>query len=199
MKVFIILTSALLILFLVFQAYTVMATKKTKEQPYSLIKKEKEFEIRFYPSVPIARISSTKTSFKELGSEGFRKLASYIFGGNEENKSIAMTSPVSMSIEGTSSSMFFVMPSGFNLDNLPKPNDKDVMLTMSNEEYVAVISFGGFASDQDIQFYTEALKKLLKENKINSIGRFRYLGYNPPYQLFDRKNEIVVRIEWNNS
>ena len=197
MKILLIITSILVILFLVFQVYTVMATRKTNEQPYSVIKKEKEFEIRFYPSVPIATMSSSAKSFKELGSEGFRKLAGYIFGANQDNKSIAMTSPVSMSIEDTASTMSFVMPSGYTLDNLPKPNDDAVKLVMSNEEYVAVISFGGFASDEDIQSYTEALKEILIKNNISYLGSFKYLGYNPPYQLVDRRNEIVVRIQWD--
>lgn len=197
MKILLIITSVLVILFLVFQVYTVMATRKTNEQPYSVIKKEKEFEIRFYPSVPIATMSSSAKSFKELGSEGFRKLAGYIFGANQDNKSIAMTSPVSMSIEDTASTMSFVMPSGYTLDNLPKPNDDAVKLVMSNEEYVAVISFGGFASDEDIQSYTEALKEILIKNNISYLGSFKYLGYNPPYQLVDRRNEIVVRIQWD--
>lgn len=197
MKILLIITSILVILFLVFQVYTVMATRKTNEQPYSVIKKEKEFEIRFYPSVPIATMSSSAKSFKELGSEGFRKLAGYIFGANQDNKSIAMTSPVSMSIEDTASTMSFVMPSGYTLDNLPKPNDDAVKLSMSNEEYVAVISFGGFASDEDIQSYTEALKEILIKNNISYLGSFKYLGYNPPYQLVDRRNEIVVRIQWD--
>jgi hypothetical protein len=197
MKILLIITSVLVILFLVFQVYTVMATRKTNEQPYSVIKKEKEFEIRFYPSVPIATMSSSAKSFKALGSEGFRKLAGYIFGANQDNKSIAMTSPVSMSIEDTASSMSFVMPSGYTLDNLPKPNDDAVKLSMSNEEYVAVISFGGFASDEDIQSYTEALKEILIKNNISYLGSFKYLGYNPPYQLVDRRNEIVVRIQWD--
>ncbi|MBK7039936.1 MAG: heme-binding protein [Bacteroidetes bacterium] len=197
MKILLIITSILVILFLVFQVYTVMATRKTNEQPYSVIKKEKEFEIRFYPSVPIATMSSSAKSFKELGSEGFRKLAGYIFGANQDNKSIAMTSPVSMSIEDTASTMSFVMPSGYTLDNLPKPNDDAVKLAMSNEEYVAVISFGGFASDEDIQSYTEALKEILIKNNISYLGSFKYLGYNPPYQLVDRRNEIVVRIQWD--
>lgn len=197
MKILLIITSVLVILFIVFQVYTVMATRKTNEQPYSVIKKEKEFEIRFYPSVPIATMRSSAKSFKALGSEGFRKLAGYIFGANQDNKSIAMTSPVSMSIEDTASTMSFVMPSGYTLDNLPKPNDDAVKLVMSNEEYVAVISFGGFASDEDIQSYTEALKEILIKNNISYLGSFKYLGYNPPYQLVDRRNEIVVRIQWD--
>ena len=173
-----------------------MATNKTKEQPYTVIKSEKEFEIRFYPAVPIASVSSSSKSYKELGSEGFRKLAGYIFGGNEESKSIAMTSPVSMSIEDSISSMSFVMPSGFTMENLPKPNNSEVKLAMSSEQYVAVVSFGGFASDQEIQQYTELLKQILIKKGINYFGSFKYLGYNPPYQLLDRRNEIAVSVQW---
>ncbi len=197
MKIFIILSSVLLFLFILFQYLTVMATKKTNAQPYTIIKHEKDFEIRFYPSVPIATIHSSSKSYKELGREGFKKLAGYIFGGNQENKSISMTSPVSMTIEDSASSMSFVMPSGFTLANLPKPNDEDVKLTMSKEEFVAAISFSGFASDRDIQLKTEALKQMLIENKITYFGSFKFLGYDPPYQLVDRRNEIVVSIQWD--
>ncbi len=196
MKLLIIIISSFVFLFLVFQIYTVMATKKTNAQPYSVIKKEKEFEIRHYPSVAIASISSSNKSFKDLGTEGFRKLAGYIFGGNSNNQSIAMTTPVSMAIEDSQSTMTFVMPSDFTIDNLPKPNDKNVKLSMSNDEYLAVISFGGFASDNDIQTQTEKLKQILIENKINYFGSFKFLGYNPPYQMVDRRNEIAVNIVW---
>lgn len=197
MKTTIVLFSIVVTIFLIFQVYTAMATKNTSEQPYTLIAKEKNFEIRFYPSVPIASVSSSHKSYKKLGNEGFRKLADYIFGGNKENKSIAMTSPVSMSIEDSASTMSFVMPSGFTMDNLPQPNNSEVKLSMSTEQYVAVISFGGFASEEDIQQNTELLKKFLTDKGIPSKGSFTYLGYNPPYQLLDRRNEIAVGIEWN--
>ena len=75
-----------------------MSTNKSETQAYKVIKVEKEFEIRFYPSATMAMISSSTKTYKELGSSGFTKLAGYIFGGNKEKKQIAMTSPVHMDI-----------------------------------------------------------------------------------------------------
>jgi hypothetical protein len=45
------------------------------------------------------RLSNSTKKFKEASSQGFSILAGYIFGGNKENEKIAMTSPVTMSLE----------------------------------------------------------------------------------------------------
>lgn len=196
MKGFFISTGFLAGAFAVSQIWAVITTNRTERQPYSVIRKEKGFEIRHYPSATMAKITSSANSYKELGSSGFRKLAGYIFGGNEANTQIAMTSPVHMDIDDTSSTMSFVMPSDYNASNLPKPNNAEVKIETTEAEYVAAISFGGFASDADIQKYSGLLAKALKKADIKHDGNFRFLGYNPPFQLVDRTNEIIVRIEW---
>jgi len=173
-----------------------MSANKTEEQKYTVILKDKDFEIRFYPSATVATIYSDAKTYKDLSSPGFRKLAGYIFGGNEKNTSISMTSPVHMDINDSVSSMSFVMPSSYNEENLPKPNDPDVLIQKTADEYVAVIRFGGFASDEDLIFYSDKLYNLLEEKGITSYGNARFLGYNPPYQLVDRRNEIVVPVNW---
>ncbi len=174
-----------------------MATGKTETQQYNIIQTEKDFEIRFYPSTTMAMITSSAKTYKELGSSGFSKLASYIFGGNTEKKQIAMTSPVHMDISDTMSSMSFVMPANYNKDNLPLPNNSDVRITTAPDEYVAAITFGGFASQEKIKKQTDLLENTLKEKHISYYGNFRFLGYNPPYQLFGRKNEIIVAVHWD--
>jgi hypothetical protein len=173
-----------------------MAVNKTEEQKYTLILKEKEFEIRFYPATLVATIKSSAKSYKELSGPGFNKLASYIFGGNETKKSISMTSPVHMDINDTLSSMSFIMPSAYNESNLPKPNNPDVIIKKTSDEYVAALRFGGYASDKDLKFYSQKLENLLKEKGITTIGNYRFLGYNPPFQPIGRRNEIIVRINW---
>jgi hypothetical protein len=129
-----------------------------------------------------------------LGSSGFGKLAKYIFGGNSENKKIAMTSPVHMDIGDSISTMAFVMPSNFNKENLPKPNNANIVIENSEPEYVAVIKFGGFTSTERINIHKDILEKALKDKGISYYGNFRYLGYNPPYQLFGRRNEVIVSL-----
>ena len=196
MKMFIIILAVVILLTLLLQSFTIMSTNKTEEQKYSIIHKYKDFEIRFYPSTTIATINSNAKTYRDLSGPGFRKLAGYIFGGNESNSKISMTSPVQMDINDSVSTMSFVMPSAYTKDNLPKPNDPNVRIKNTEDEYVAAIRFGGYASDEDLKFYSEKLQNLLKENGITSFGNYRFLGYNPPFQFIGRRNEIIVSVEW---
>jgi hypothetical protein len=196
MKMFIIILAVIIMLIVLFQYFTIMSTNKTEEQKYTVIRSYKDFEIRFYPSATIATITLNAKTYKELSGPGFQKLAGYIFGGNETNTKISMTTPVQMDINNTVSTMSFVMPSSFTKENLPKPNDPDVHIKNTAEEYVAVIRFGGYASDKDLKFYSEKLNNLLKENGIIHRGNYRFLGYNPPYQFVGRRNEIIVSVDW---
>ncbi|KIA90503.1 SOUL family heme-binding protein [Kaistella jeonii] len=194
MKTFIILLIAITVLFFGTQIYFIMA--KTETQPYEVLKKENDFEIRKYPPATMATVSMNAKSYKELSSSGFRTLASFIFGGNQSKKSIAMTSPVRMDINDSQSSMSFVMPSEYTKDNLPKPDNSAIKIETTAEEYVAAIEFGGYANDEDIKKYAAQLKKSLEAKNIEYFGNFRFLGYNAPYQLLNRKNEIIVSVHW---
>jgi len=196
MKAIIITTAIAIVVMVLFQSFTLMSTNKTEEQKYTVILKNLDFEIRFYPSVTVATINSNAKTYKELSGPGFRKLAGYIFGGNETNTSISMTSPVHMNINDSVSSMSFVMPSSYNQENLPKPNDPNVIIQKTTDEYVAVIRFGGFASDKDLVYYSDKLQGILKEKGITSYGHVRFLGYNPPFQILNRRNEIIVSVNW---
>jgi hypothetical protein len=102
-----------------------------------------------------------------------------------------------MNISGDRSSMSFVMPSKYNPDNLPKPDNPGVIIEKTQDEYVAVIRFSGYASDNAIKRQSEKLRQLLMENDIEFYGNFRFLGYNPPYQFINRRNEIIVSVRQN--
>jgi SOUL heme-binding protein len=195
MKIFFITA---LILAGIFQIYTTMSTGRTETQPYTVIRSVKLIEIRYYPAATMARISSASKSYRDLGYSGFGKLAKYIFGGNSEQKKIAMTSPVHMDIGDSLSTMAFVMPADYKKENLPKPNDETVVIETSAPEYAAVIEFGGFANNASIEKHKTILEKALKEEGLRYHGNFRYLGYNPPYQLFGRRNEVIVSLDDSN-
>ncbi|NBO58337.1 MAG: heme-binding protein [Chitinophagia bacterium] len=182
--------------FILFQSFMAFSTSKIEKQKYRVVKTEKEFEIRFYPPAVLATIRSSASSYRELASNGFRRIAGYIFGNNEASAKIAMTSPVRMDINQKNSSMSFVMPSQYELKDLPKPKDASVEIHESPAEYAAVIEFGGFATDEKIKKYVDQLKSVLSEKGINTIGNFKYLGYNPPYQFIGRKNEIIIAVDW---
>jgi hypothetical protein len=196
MKIILITLGVLLGLFIIFQIVITMSTDKTETQSFKLIQKEEDFEIRYYPESIVAKVNSNIKSYKDLGSSGFSTLAKYIFGGNKENKQISMTSPVHMEISDSISSVSFVMPKKFNKDNLPSPNNPNVIIETVEPQYVAVIAFSGFANESDIKKNKELLIEYLNKKGISYYGNFRFLGYNPPYQLFGRRNEVVVNVNW---
>jgi len=197
MKSLLIVISVLTVIFIIFQSFISMGTNNTEKQPYTVLKTEGEIEIRLYPSVTMATIQSTAKNYRDLSGNGFRKIAGYIFGNNASGEKIAMTTPVHMDFQESGSSMAFVMPSGYDESNLPKPNDPAVKIKKTEVEHVAALRFGGFASDEAIEKNTQKLDELLRQKGIKTKGHFRFLGYNPPYQLVGRRNEIIVSIEWN--
>lgn len=182
--------------FIVITLLMSFASKRIEKQKYRVIKKEKEFEIRYYPPAIFATTRSSAKSYRELGNSGFRKIAGYIFGNNESSAKIAMTAPVHMDINEKGSSMSFVMPSEYTLEKLPRPVDGRIELHESPAVYMAAIEFSGYASDQKIKQYADQLSQSLKKNGIKMIGNPTYLGYNAPYEFIGRKNEVVIAIEW---
>jgi len=196
MKAFYVI-SGIGLIFLMVQSYKVVSSNlKTENQKYRLVKKEAQYEIRFYPAATFAKIYSPGTDYKSVANSGFRKLAGYIFGGNDQGKSIAMTSPVRMEMREKGSSMSFVMPEKYQESDLPKPKDSGVHIVKSSPQYVAVIRFGGYADDEKIKEKRDQLLELIQSNGIKVAGDYTYLGYNAPYQFWGRTNEVVIPIEW---
>jgi len=187
---------ALAIIFIVFQSFKKFSVSSIETQKYRVVKKEDGFEIRFYPKATFATIRTNGTNYKQVASSGFRKLAGYIFGGNDQNKSIAMTAPVRMEMSEKGSAMSFVMPEKYDMATLPKPKDATVEIKQSEDVYAAVIAFGGYANDEKINDHTQKLVALLQKKNIKIIGGFNFLGYNAPYDFIGRKNEISIPIEW---
>jgi len=196
MKVFYII-AGLGFLFLMVQSYKLMSNSlKTENQKYRRVLKEDQFEIRFYPAATFAKIYSDGTDYKSVASSGFRKLAGYIFGGNDQGKSISMTAPVRMEMSEKGSTMSFVMPEKYKESDLPKPKDASVHIEKSSPQYVAVISFGGYADDEKIKEHRDELLKLIQKKGIQVVGEYTFLGYNAPFQFWSRKNEVVIPIVW---
>jgi hypothetical protein len=187
---------ALIGIYFVFQSFIAMNAVKTEKQKYRVVVKDSSLEIRFYPEATMATIYSDATNYKGVASNGFRKLARFIFGGNDENKGISMTAPVRMNMSNKGSEMSFVMPEKYDISNLPKPNDASIRIHKSTPQYVAVISFGGYANDEKIDAFKNQLLQILEQRKIKVVGDYNFLGYNAPYQFMARTNEIIIPIEW---
>ena len=188
MKIIIILSIIILsvVIFKTIQA-------KTETQKYETFYKKGKFEIRFYPEAILASVPMDGT-YDNSKNSGFRILAGYIFGGNKEEQKIAMTSPVRVTDGKEVNTMSFVLPSKMEFDNLPEPMSKKIILHQSKPVYTASIQYGGYTNDEEIAKKKAELLEILNELGIAFKDNFEYLGYNPPYQMINRKNEVLVEL-----
>lgn len=176
------------------QVVATMSTQGTEQQPYTVVRTIGELEVRRYPEALSATVLRAGGTYKEISNPGFRSLAGYIFGGNADEMKIAMTSPVHMEMGADSSRMRFVLPAAMTMDELPAPNNSDVHLERMPEELVAVLRFGGRANDDLITENSTRLLEAVRAAGLQPNGKVRFLGYDPPWQLLGRRNEVAVAI-----
>jgi hypothetical protein len=194
MKALLIVVGVILLAFIVIQLYAINGQKNIETYPYVVNKKYDDFEIRSYEATLFTSVKLSTNKYKDASSKGFSVLAGYIFGGNEKNEKIAMTSPVSMSLED-SMTMMFMVPKKYKKETLPQPNQSQVKFREEPAKTVAAISFGGWADGEKIEKYNQKLKSALDAEGITYTNHFYFLGYNPPFEIFNRKNEIIVELE----
>jgi len=161
--------------------------------PYKVISKDDKVEIRQYEPALFTSVKLSGNEYSEESSNGFRVLAGYIFGDNAENEKIAMTSPVSMSLED-SMEMMFMVPAEYKKEDLPVPTDKNIKFIEQPAKVMAAISFGGWSNDDKIEKYQKELTNHLDEINIKYTDRFYFYGYNAPYEVINRRNEVLVEL-----
>lgn len=196
MKIFLI---SVVVLLLVGGLLVLLLSSKTGniETPqYKVIKTIGDIEIRQYPKMIVAQTTLFDTSMEKSMNSGFRTIAGYIFGGNDSNQKIAMTAPVVMKM-GDTSIMYFVMPKQYKKDELPKPTSSKVKILEEDEKYLAVVSYSGFSSAEKIEIHRKQLETVLNQNKIKTIGSYLYMGYNAPWDIINRRNEVAIEVLMN--
>lgn len=169
--------------------------KDIETPKFTLLKKIDNVEIRQYPTMILAQTKLKSGRYDGNEDNGFRTVAGYIFGGNQSQQKIAMTAPVIMNMSDSNASMSFVMPSQYQMEELPTPNSDKVQITEQAPLVLAVIRFGGFASQNKIQEQADLLTKILKENNIQTKGSLLFMGYNAPWDVTGRRNEVAYEVE----
>ncbi len=175
-----------------------------EEPEYNIVKKTDVYEVRQYKNRTVAEVI-----YGEEDS-GFRVLFDYISGSNNGSKEIEMTIPVTQSKEiyitvpitqsenDDEMSMRFFLPKQYSKQNAPEPSDKRVKIIDLPEEYFAVISYSGFASDNNFKEHHTELKKALDKDSVVIKGPPIRATYNSPFTPpFFRRNEAMYPIEWN--
>jgi hypothetical protein len=180
----------------------------TEEPQYSSRPLTASVQIRQYSS-RVAAETTVLADDDQARSEGFRRLAGYIFGKNQrqakismtapvaqQSDTIAMTAPVSQLSSPTGGSIIrFYMPAKWTLASLPTPGDESIRLTEVPAETLAVLRFSGDRSAAAVAKRTDELLNTLRDSNIKTSGDPQAWFYDPPWTLScARRNEIAVPI-----
>jgi hypothetical protein len=167
--------------------------KRNETYQYEVLKEYGTFEVRKYEPAVFTSVKLDSGSYKSVSSKGFNILAGYIFGGNESNKKIAMTTPVSMDLSDKMT-MRFLVPTKHDKKDLPKPNNEEIEFEETPSRIVASIRFSGWADDENIEKHRKALDKALEEEGLSHTGGYTFMGYNAPFDFINRRNEVMVEL-----
>jgi len=184
------------------------------EQPQYSVLESHDFEgntieLRTYAPYLVAETTVEAQDFDQASSEGFKRLAAFIFGENNGNvkmdmtapvetrrpEKMDMTAPVATGGKPGAWNVRFVMPSKYTLATLPRPNDSRVRIIEVPARTVAVISFSGRWTLANFSEHTVRLERFLAEAGITSVSEPVVARYNMPLTpWFLRTNEIQIEV-----
>ena len=204
-QILLIAGSALTGLLGVWMGYTAFYEGRLSSPNYKVITTDKPFEVREYAPFTLASTVIPSQGDKAL-SQGFRTLARFIFGGNHQSESLAMTAPVlqqngaevgllsSASSQGMT--MAFVMPIERSFESIPTPNQGNVDLQSVSWGTVASLRFSGRASTLDFQRAETELRGWMSVHGYEANGSASYAQYNSPSAFPAlRRNEVLIQIK----
>ncbi len=193
----------------------------TYEQPrYTVLKQQGALEVRDYAPMLVAEVTLTGSRDQTL-RDGFMVLARYIFGGNTQRASIAMTSPVTQEASASprsekiamtspvlqsseseagdgagSYTVAFMLPSKYTLDTLPKPQDARIKFRVTEPQRRAVLRFSGMAGQGAREERRQELMEFVAANKLKPISAPAWAQYDDPFTLpWNRRNEWWVAVQ----
>ena len=181
-----------------------------EESSYTVVEQVDDFELRMYEPSIVAE-TLVEGDFSEVGNEGFRRLAGYIFGKNRKQQDIDMTAPVSQESASEKIAMTapvnqetvdgkwritFTMPAEYTMETLPMPLDDRVILKREPGRLMAAIGYSGTWSRDRYQEKEASLRSLIGEHGLKVVGEPVFARYNAPYTLwFLRRNEVLIPVE----
>ena len=158
--------------------------------PYSVTLKDGDYELRDYPELTVVETSMADANAGE--NSGFRKLFGYITGANQNQESIAMTTPVFISDDRRK--MAFVLPTKSASGQISAPLDPSLSIKKIPAGRFAVLRFsGGRSSAQETQSLS-LLRTWTAKKGLTAAGSPIYGYFDPPWTPgFLRRNEVMLR------
>ena len=162
---------------------------------YQVIDDFGDCEVRRYP--PHILVSTNELgSMATAGNQAFRRLANYIFGGNQAGRSIAMTAPVLQAQKDDGFTTSFVMPASMSMLEMPSTADHTLSFSEQPGGKFAAVSFSGLASQPLFDSKAKWLLGRLTEQQIAAAGSAIYARYDGPWTpFFLRHNEVLIPLQ----
>ena len=175
-----------------------MVAEILEEPEFKIIGTYEGFEIREYVDTIQARLIVKGMGYRNSAG-AFRRIASYIFGRNDQSRNISMTAPVQMWESGAYSLMAFTMPSKHRMRDLPKPDDPGIELKYVDGGGVAVLKLSGLSYRRKSLRMISKLRSMIENNGLVAHSEARLAVYDNPTSTlpFMRRNEIIQPIEWD--
>jgi len=163
---------------------------------YTVVKCMDLYEVRDYEGYTVASTTMAKGEDIATAGTAFNTLASYLFGSNEDSKSMAMTTPVTTTNLGE---MRFYLAE----NNIPSPNSEaPIEIIDVPAARLAVRKFPGFVTDGEVARQKDTLLQALDMDGVEldvahgAVVPHVVYQYNPPYTLpIVRRNEIAVPVK----
>jgi DNA gyrase inhibitor GyrI len=178
-------------------AAAVYAQYRNTEQPeFALVRADGDFELRDYPALVVAEVTSAGDRQRASGAS-FRRLAAYIFAQDRPagGEAIAMTAPVLQQETAAGRwQMRFVMPARYTLETLP-PAPADIALTQVPARRMAAVRFSGNGGAGDLAAREASLRRWLAEQGITPAGEAEFAFYDAPMVPGPlRRNEVLIPV-----
>lgn len=161
-------------------------------------------ELRRYETALVASVRVKSDSWRSAANAAFQPLANYIFGQNQRNEKIGMTTPVTThQIETPTGEIAFevrfFMPNRYEMDSLPQPQNGYIQLTKLEEVTFAAIRFNGAANGagatQNFAKHETKLRTILGQAGLTPQSEAHYAVYNGPWTPnLLRRNEVLIAI-----
>ncbi|TCZ53165.1 heme-binding protein [Roseicella aquatilis] len=181
----------------------------TEEPRHEVLGRQGEVEIRRYGPRLAAETTVAAASVEAARSEGFRRLAGFIFGANRARAKIAMTAPVAQASERIAMTapvvqeaagegrwiIRFFMPATYTRETLPEPEDPRIRIVVVPPATMAVLRYAGVPTGAATAARRAALLAALGTGPWQPAGEAEDWFYDPPWTLPHlRRNEAVVPV-----
>lgn len=163
---------------------------------YTVTTQDGAFEMREYTGHIVAEVT-VSGSRREAANRGFRVLANYIFGGNDEGQNISMTAPVVQTPidQGDTWTVQFMMPSKFDLETLPKAQTNGIRFYETPKQTHVVYVFSGLASQKRLNDAAQKLGNYAAAENLDVNATPIYQFYDDPFtNPLKRRNEVAFVI-----